>query len=102
MLKKVLLCTERLSCEFREQSKIREVSVWQKSLLFFNHKGRVGKDTLNYNVAWGFSMQNQKVLMLDAKILNNHKLNTDHYRQKILDFKTEYNKIIDGLIIKCS
>lgn len=33
---------------------------------FFNHKGRVGKTTLTYNLAWALMQKSQKVLMIDA------------------------------------
>jgi cellulose biosynthesis protein BcsQ len=37
-----------------------------KIITFFNHKGGVGKTTLAYNVAWGLSSVDKRVLMLDC------------------------------------
>lgn len=37
-----------------------------KIITFFNHKGGVGKTTLAYNVAWGLSEKNKRVLMIDG------------------------------------
>lgn len=56
----------------------------EKLITFFNHKGGVGKTTQLYTLAWALSMQDKRVLMVDADSqcnLSNLALGEDGFEQ---------------------
>jgi len=45
-----------------------------KKIVFFNHKGGVGRTTTTYNVGWMLGLLGKKVLLVDADPQCNKKL----------------------------